>query len=289
MFPSSNENKSYTMGHTKSSTASHATRTIYSDASFLLPYIQPYYQILDIGCGPGTITAGFSELVPHGSVTGIDLGHTILQQARENTHALIARSPDVPRGETTYQEGDVVVGLKFEDNTFDVVFASQVLIHLPEQVSVVRALNEMRRLVKPGGIVATRDGAKMLFYPDYNLEKLWEQNLLKGIGLDEWPGPKMRGHYRQAGFDVDGLRENGQKQVIIGVGSNVYAGTMDERKAYIRTFTRRFNPGEPFRECWIKVGISEEEIQDCIGAFEKWANTEDAWATTVQSEVLAWK
>jgi hypothetical protein len=58
---------------------------------------------------------------------------------------------------------------------------------------------------------------------------------------------------------------------------------------FTRTFTRRFDSGEPFRESWIKVGISEEEIQDCIEACEKWADTEDAWATTVQSEVLAWK
>jgi ubiquinone/menaquinone biosynthesis C-methylase UbiE len=234
MSSSSNKHDGYTMGHTKTTTASHAARTIHSDAAFLLPYIQQHYRILDIGCGPGTITAGFLELVPHGGVTGVDLGDTILEQARENTKALIARSTNVPRGDISYQKGDVVAGLEFEDNTFDMVFASQVLIHLPEEAATVRALNEMKRVVKPGGIVATRDGAKMLFYPEYDLEKLWAQNLLKGIGLDGWPGPKMRHYYRQAGFDVDGMRDNGQKQVLIGVGSNVYGGTKDERKAYIR-------------------------------------------------------
>jgi ubiquinone/menaquinone biosynthesis C-methylase UbiE len=234
MSSSNTEHEGYTMGYTKSTTASHARRTIHSDAAFLLPYIQPHYQLLDIGCGPGTITAGFLELVPQGGVTGIDLSKAVLQQARENTEALFERSPNVPRGRITYQEGNVVSGLRFEDGTFDIVFASQVLIHLPEQDTAVRALKEMRRLVKPGGIVATRDAAKMLFYPDYDLERLWAQNLLKGIGHDGWPGPKMRGYYRQAGFSVDEVRENGQKQVIIGVGSNVYAGSIEERKTYIR-------------------------------------------------------
>jgi ubiquinone/menaquinone biosynthesis C-methylase UbiE len=74
--------------------------------------------------------------------------------------------------------------LKFEDNTFDIIFAYQVLIHLPEQTTAVRGLKEMKRLAKPGGMVATRDGAKIIFYPDYNLEKLWGQNLLKGTGLN---------------------------------------------------------------------------------------------------------
>jgi hypothetical protein len=57
----------------------------------------------------------------------------------------------------------------------------------------------------------------------------------------------------------------------------------------IRTFTKRFDLGEPFRESWIKAGVSEDEIKDCIRACESWADTEDAWATTVQSEILAWK
>jgi ubiquinone/menaquinone biosynthesis C-methylase UbiE len=131
-------------------------------------------------------------------VTGVDLGNAILEQARENTQALIAHSPNVLRGDIRYQEGDVLAGLKFEDNTFDMVFASQVLIHLPEQTIAVRALKEMRRLVKPGGIVVTRDAARMFFYPEYNLERLWGQNLLKAIGQDGWPGPKMRRYYRQS-------------------------------------------------------------------------------------------
>jgi ubiquinone/menaquinone biosynthesis C-methylase UbiE len=291
------------MGHTKTTTASHASRTIHTDASFLLPHIQPHHHILDIGCGPGTITAGFLALVPQGSVVGIDLTLTVLKQAWANTQDIVKRSPDVPRGDIELQKGDVVAGLKFRDGTFDVVFASQVLIHLSER-DRVRAITEMRRVVKPGGIVATRDGAGMLFWPECGLEKLWVRNLLRGIGLDEWPGPKMRRYYREAGFDVDGRRENGEEQVVIGVGSNVYGGAEVERKAYVRydssahnalvlmiarTFTRRFDLGEPFRESWIEVAISEEEINACIQAFEKWGDTEDAWATTVQSEVLAWK
>ncbi|KAF2228664.1 S-adenosyl-L-methionine-dependent methyltransferase [Viridothelium virens] len=252
------------MGFTKSTTARHASRTTQSDAAFLLPYIQPHHHILDIGCGPGTITAGFLELVPHGSVTGIDLSSTVLQQAQETTQALIARSPETQRGKITYQEGDVVVGPSLQDDAFDVVFASQVLVHLPGQNTAVRALKEIRRVVKAGGI------------PEYNLEELWGQNALKGIGIDEWPGPKMKGHYRQAGFDVD-------------VGSNVYAGTIDERKTFARSYTGRFNPGEQCRESWIKAGVSDEEIRDPVQTLEKWADTQDAWATHIQSELLAWK
>jgi hypothetical protein len=65
MSSSSNKYDGNTMGHTKTTTASHTARTIHSDAGFLLPHVQPQYRILDIGCDPGTITAGFFlELVP---------------------------------------------------------------------------------------------------------------------------------------------------------------------------------------------------------------------------------
>ena len=56
-----------------------------------------------------------------------------------------------------------------------------------------------------------------------------------------------------------------------------------------RSFIDKLNPGEPFRDSWTKIGISEAEIKECIEACEKWIATEDAWATTIQSEILAWK
>ena len=48
-------------------------RTAQACATHLLPYIKPNHQILDIGCGPGSITIGLAALVPDGEVIGIDI------------------------------------------------------------------------------------------------------------------------------------------------------------------------------------------------------------------------
>lgn len=279
----------YKMGHSPNTTASHAARTIHSDAAFLLEHLQPHYHVLDVGCGPGSITVGFSALVPEGCVTGIDLSATVLDKARAYTQQYIASSPETKRGKIEYQQADLIAGLPFKDDAFDVVFSSQLFPHLPPPDIPVRALKEMRRVLKPGGILATRDVATMMFYPDCDLSTLWNVNLNKGLGAKDYPGPRMKGYYRRAGFDVDGVKADGNKQVVVGCGTNVVAGNLEERRLFAGYFAGRFKDGEPFRESWVKAGISDEEITACKEAWEKWAETEDAWHCTIQSEILAWK
>ena len=48
-------------------------RTAQACATHLLPHIKPEYRILDIGCGPGSITIGLAEAVPNGQVLGTDI------------------------------------------------------------------------------------------------------------------------------------------------------------------------------------------------------------------------
>lgn len=50
----------YKFGYSKTTTSSHSSRTIHTDAAFVIPHIQPHYKILDVGSGPGTITIGFA-------------------------------------------------------------------------------------------------------------------------------------------------------------------------------------------------------------------------------------
>ena len=77
--------------------------------------------------------------------------------------------------------------------------------------------------------------------------------------------------------------------MVVGCGTNVVAGNLEERRTFAGHYTGRLKDGEPFKESWVKVGTSEEEITACKEAWEKWAETEDAWHCTIQSEILAWK
>ncbi|KAF8530772.1 S-adenosyl-L-methionine-dependent methyltransferase, partial [Gautieria morchelliformis] len=108
-------------------------------AGYLLEYLLLDMRILDVGCGPGTVTADIASLAPKGHVTGLEYAPEVLTQAR---------STAAHRGFTNIEfvVGDVN-GLDFHDGTFDLVHAHQVLVHVGDPV---QALREMRRVAKPG-------------------------------------------------------------------------------------------------------------------------------------------
>src|SRR5688572_22264561 len=141
----------YVHGHHESVLRSHRWRTAANSAAHLLPHLQPHQSLLDVGCGPGTITADLATLVSH--VTALETSEEVLRLAREEV-----TSPNV-----SFAVGDVDA-LSFADSTFDVVHAHQVLQHV---VDPVQALREMRRVCKPGGIVSVRDSdyAGFIWYP----------------------------------------------------------------------------------------------------------------------------
>lgn len=77
----------YTLGHHSSVVNSHARRTAQDSAAFLLPHLKPHFTVLDLGCGPGTITADLALLVPQGKVTGIDFSAAVIENARSHAQS----------------------------------------------------------------------------------------------------------------------------------------------------------------------------------------------------------
>src|SRR5713226_402172 len=138
--------ETYTHGHAPATVRQHAQRTAEEAAAFLLPELRAGMRLLDVGCGPGSITRGLAERVAPGEVVGLDLSRETLAAARGDAAA---------RGLVNlhYQEGSVY-DLPFPDASFDVAYAHQVLQHLRERGA---ALREMLRVVRPGGLVAVRD------------------------------------------------------------------------------------------------------------------------------------
>lgn len=136
----------YTHGHHESVLRSHRWRTADNSAAYLLPHLQPGMTLLDVGCGPGTITADLAAIIAPGRVVAVEVSAEALE---------IAKSEAATRGQENidFAVGDVH-DLAFPDASFDVVHAHQVLQHVDDPVA---ALREMRRVCKPGGIVAARD------------------------------------------------------------------------------------------------------------------------------------
>ncbi|KAK7705894.1 hypothetical protein SLS64_007846 [Diaporthe eres] len=283
------EETNYTQGYSKATLSSHASRTIESDASFLIPHLRATDHILDVGCGPGTITVGFGAIATEGSVIGVDISEQVLEQAREIVSKLRVKSQHTAHSlpPITFQKADLLAGLPFPDDTFDVVFNSQLFPHLPTHDMRFRALSEMRRVLKPGGIMASRDAAELHFYPrSYDLDRVWAGNLAKGYGRGKpgacFPGGDMPALFREVGFDA------AAGKIKVGAGTTVHAGKK-ARDWYVAASLGKLQPGDTFREGWDRVGITDEEVKEAREALEKWGKDDDAWYVALQAEMLGWK
>ncbi len=73
----------YVHGHHESVLRSHTWRTVENSAAYLLPHLRADLRLLDIGCGPGTITVDFAERLPEGRVVGVDPVRSVLENAEE--------------------------------------------------------------------------------------------------------------------------------------------------------------------------------------------------------------
>jgi len=132
----------------------HAERTAGSHAAFFLPHLRPGMRLLDLGCGPGSITAGLAAAVAPAETVGLDL------------------DPD-PIDGVTVVAGDVM-RLPFPDASFDAIFASALLQHLADPLA---ALREARRVARPGAVIGVAD-------PDWDGELLHPKSEMLGRSLE---------------------------------------------------------------------------------------------------------
>jgi SAM-dependent methyltransferase len=121
-----------------------SARTADDRAAFVLPSLRDGLRLLDVGCGPGTITVGLARRVaPTGSVVGVDMEPSQIELAQR-----AARDAAVANAVFRQAMADA---LPFDDASFDVVFAHALFEHL---AAPVRVLNEMHRVLRPGGLLA---------------------------------------------------------------------------------------------------------------------------------------
>lgn len=103
-----------------------------------LANIVPGERVLDVGCGTGQLTAHIGQQVgPTGQVIGIDPAAEMVDLARKHFPNVEFQLAAVER-------------MPFDDDSFDVVVSSLVLHHLPSKLKPA-ALQEIRRVLKPGG------------------------------------------------------------------------------------------------------------------------------------------
>lgn len=134
----------YLHGHHESVLSSHRSRTAANSAGYFLELLQPGDRLLDVGSGPGTITADLAELVAE--VVAVEHTEAALQLTRTEIATRGLRN-------VTFEVGDIQ-RLAHPDASFDVAHAHQVLQHVADPVAGMR---ELARVTRPGGHVAVRD------------------------------------------------------------------------------------------------------------------------------------
>lgn len=262
----------YSHGHHESVLRSHQWRTAENSAAFLLARLQPSQIVLDVGCGPGTITLDLARMVSSGRVTGIDISPEVIE---------IARTRRGESGVTNIEfQVDDVYGLSFSDESFDIVYAHQVLQHLSNPVA---ALTEMRRVLGNDGLLAVResDYGAFSWSPDNPLLDRWMdiyQRLTRENRVDANAGRHLHAWVRRAGFSS-----------VEVSSSNWTFYKPDERVWWGRLWADRVRESEFARQS-LEYGLTtHDELHEIAAAFLKWAEDEDGFFNVVSTEVLATK
>ncbi|MEU9103325.1 methyltransferase domain-containing protein [Streptomyces xanthophaeus] len=266
----SKETAVYTHGHHESVLRSHRWRTAANSAAYLVPELRPGLSVLDVGCGPGTITADLAELVaPGGRVTAVDASADVVAQAR-------AYAAERGLDGVEFATADVHA-LDFPDDSFDVVHAHQVLQHVGDPV---RALREMRRVCRPGGIVAARDAdyAAMTWYP-------------AEPGLDDWLGLYRRVARANGGEPDAGrrlaawAREAGFTGVRCTATAWCYA-TAEEIAWWSGLWADR-TTASSYAEVATRGGhATPADLAEAAKAWHTWGTHPDAWFSVLNGEIL---
>lgn len=252
----------YTHGHHESVLRSHTWRTAENSAGYLLGHLSPDMELLDVGCGPGTITADLTRLVKH--VTAIDTGPEIIATARNAA----------PRA--TFQTGDVHA-LGFPDDSFDVVHAHQVLQHVADPV---QALREMRRVCRPGGIVAVRDSDYPAFawYPQLPRLDDWLAlylDVARRNGGNPDAGRKLLSWARQAGF-AD----------VTATSSTWCFATEQDRAWWGGMWADRIRDSAIAAQA-VEHGLATQDtLNDLAAAWREWAQSPDGWLSILHGELI---
>ena len=259
----------YTHGHHDSVLRSHRWRTAQNSAAYLLSHLPSDAAVLDVGCGPGTITVDLARHVPDGRVVGVDRSAEIVEQAR--SHASVAGVANV-----SFEPADVY-RLPFADGTFDAVHAHQVLQHITDPVA---ALREMGRVCRPGGIVAAReaDFGGMRWYPAHPGLDAWMtlyQRVARSAGGEPDAGRMLHAWARAAGLRV----------VSASSSSWTYA-TSDETAWWSDLWAER-TVESAFADNALAAGVNPAELADVATAWRDWGTSEDAWFTVPSGEVVA--
>jgi ubiquinone/menaquinone biosynthesis C-methylase UbiE len=259
----------YTHGHHESVLRSHRWRTAENSAAHLVEHLRPGDRLLDVGSGPGTLTLDLAQRVAPGRTTAVEPTAEALDLTRAEA---ARRSMDI----------DLVVAdvhaLDLPDDAFDVVHAHQVLQHVADPVT---ALREMRRVTRPGGLVAARDSdyAAFAWYPRLPELDAWMtlyQRCARANGGEPDAGRHLLAWAHAAGF----------ADVTPSASTWCFANEAD-RAWWGGMWADRILDSAMARQAVEAGYATPTDLEEISRAWQSWAAHPDGWMALLHGEILA--
>ena len=251
----------YTMGYGPEFRKLLERRNAAVTAAHLLPRLEHGMRLLDLGCGPGTISVGLAEAVAPGELHGIDMEETQIDMARAAARAGGHENASFRAGDAT--------DLPFETASFDVVHCHALLNHAPDTQAV---LAEARRVLKPGGLISAREmfGDSSFVEPGHYLDAVdgaadgaWATflKLLAANGGHPQMGKELKRAFADAGF------------VDIHATASFETFASAEDRAFLHGLIIGWFFGPETMGAAIKLGLATQD------AFDGWRAGLDQWMT----------
>ena len=262
----------YVQGHTPNVLKFHGSRTAADSCQHFLHLLQPNYSILDVGCGPGSITADLALLVPEGKIVGVDASETAINAA--------SARQDLPSN-CTFHTADAM-NLPYPDATFDVVQTSQLLCHLSDPVG---AMKEFRRVCKEGGFVACREGdiGSMIVHPRHpglDLSAKIQPIVMSGHGASPDAGRKLVQWALDAGFTDDKLKFT----------AGHMTAALESREFHGKIAAARVREDHEYRRNAMKhAGVSERDLDLMVEGWEAFAADKAGVFSLICGQIVCFK
>jgi ubiquinone/menaquinone biosynthesis C-methylase UbiE len=263
----------YSVGYDDATANFFRARRAPTHAAFFLPHLRPGMRLLDGGCGPGSITCDLAAIVSPAEVVGIDI-----EPSQVDLAARQATEMGVPNAR--FQTADLSA-LPFPEQSFDAVFLHGVLEHLQNPV---RALCEVRRVLRRGGVLGTRHadfGGFILEPAPAPLDQF--ATLFERLMLHNGTHPRAG---RQ---QVRWLREAEFSRIEASASYDCWTRTPEETGRCAR-FLARLVGDSSFSAQLLAAGLADPAtLQALSRGFVDWGTNPNAFAAEAWGEAVAWK
>ena len=239
----------YTMGYSNIFMELLLRRSAAHHAAHLLPHLRGGMTILDLGCGPGSITSGLAAAVHPGRTHGVDMNEDQLELAHRQALELGLENLE-------FHQSDAL-RLPFPDGHFDAVHCHGFLMHSP---CIKEQLAEILRVLKPSGILASRDmDVPTSFIAPAALSQEIFGMLAEVIhreGGDPWMSRRLKAFFLNAGLDE------------VETGFNADCFTQPDDVEFLAEFLLKWGLSEEFM---LRTGGSKLDFDRWRAQIERWS------------------